>query len=226
MATSKKKIAEQALMIISGGMPTRDSAIHIQEILIAVEQAFATVVKGSWFQNKNEGISELNGTYVYTFKNQLILKDDDLNQWYTDLPASYIDLPHEIGIQTVAFMPIPRTNTQPVSQGSQDDAIVRVPNGFLSLTRDLEVAGLSGRIGYYVEGTRIYYVNMNTSNYGSKVMIKLNVSLDGIDEDELINIPPEIQKQIVDMVVERYMTEQVAPKDILNDNNKVNNPPR
>lgn len=226
MATSKKKIADQALMIISGGMPTRDSAIHIQEILIAVEQAFATVVKGSWFQNKNEGISELNGTYVYTFKNQLILKDDDLNQWYTDLPASYIDLPHEIGIQTVAFMPIPRTNTQPVSQGSQDDAIVRVPNGFLSLTRDLEVAGLSGRIGYYVEGTRIYYVNMNTSNYGSKVMIKLNVSLDGIDEDELINIPPEIQKQIVDMVVERYMTEQVAPKDILNDNNKVNNPPR
>ena len=54
------------------------------------------------------------GTYVYTFKNQLILKDDDLNQWYTDL-ASYIDLPHEIGIQTVAFMPLPRTNTQPVS---------------------------------------------------------------------------------------------------------------
>ena len=55
-----------------------------------------------------------------------------------------------------------------------------------------------------------YIVNMNTSNYGSKVMIKLNVSLDGIDEDG-VNIPPN-SKQIVDMVVERYMTDKLLLK--------------
>ncbi len=223
--TTKNKIAEQALRILSGGSPTRDSKIAIQEIMIAVEQAFAYTVKLAWFQNKNEGLSELNGTYVYTFRNQDIIQDTELNQYYTALPGSYIDLPHELGIQTVAFMPQVNKDYQPVSKGSQDDPIVRVPNGFLGLTRGLAVGALENRIGYYVEGTRIYYVNMTKSNYGNKVMIKLAVSLDGIDQDEQINIPPEVQKQIVDMVVERYAPEQIAKKDIVNDNNKVNNPP-
>ncbi len=203
MAT-KYQIAEICSRRINAGFSSPNSTIGMQELIIAVNQAFGTVVKNSWFQNKNEGVSEINGAFIYSFKNQPILYDNDLTQYYSVLPSSYIDLPHEIGVQQVSLM-------QTGNKTQNQSAMVRVFNGFNSLSRGLALESLQTRKAFYVEGNSIIYMGLSESDAQLKTLIKLAVSLENIDEDTQINLAPEIQAEIIEMVVAKYMVEKQIP---------------
>ena len=66
--TSKYKLAEQALRIISGGTPTNDAQVTMQEVMIGVSQAFGSVVRNNYFEGKAIGEPMVNGNFVYTFE--------------------------------------------------------------------------------------------------------------------------------------------------------------
>ncbi len=209
--TSKFKISEQIRRILQSGASGPNASIGMQELIISVSQAFATVVKLSFFANKNDGYSELSGQFIYSFKNVPIVYDEDLTQYYSVLPSSYIDLPHEIGIQFIGLMKSGNTAQ------SQTEPMVRVFNGFPQLARGLALETLQTRKAFYVEGSNIIYLGMTAKLAELNVLMKLAVSLEGIDEDTQISLSPEIQKQIIDMVVAQYMPEkQIADTKIAN----------
>ncbi len=209
--TSKFKIAEQIRRILNSGAAGPNVSIGQQELMISVSQVFGTVVKLNWFQNKNEGYSELDGQFIYSFKNQPILYDEDLTQYYSVIPSSYISLPHEMGIQFIGLMKSGNTSQ------SQTEPMVRVFNGFPQLARGLALETLQTRKAFYVEGSNIIYLGMTAELAKLNVLMKLAVSLEGIDEDTQISLSPEIQKQIIDMVVAQYMPEkQIADTKIAN----------
>ncbi len=203
--TTKYKIAEQARRVIEVGNSGPNEPVNMQELILAVSQAFGVVVKANWFQNKNEGLSEIDGTFIYPFKNIPILYDKDLTQYYSVLPSSYISLPHELGIQQVSLM-----KSGSASQ-SQAEPMVRVFNGFTSLSRGLALENLQTRKAFYVEGSNIIYLGMTEQLAQLNVLIKLAVALEEVDEDQQVNIAPELQSQIIDMVVQKYLVEKQIP---------------
>ena len=199
------KIAEQCLNRINKGPQGPNQNIRQQELNIAVYQAFGVVMKASYFQNKADGITDINGTWIYSFKNIVPTLDTDLEIYTCTLPSSYIDLPREIGIQYVGFMQSGNPK-QP-----QSKPMVRVPNNFSAMSRGLAVEGLQNRTPFYVEGNNLYFPKMTTEDAQKNLLIKLAVSLEGIDEDTQINIPPEAQFAIIDMVVKSFMPETQLP---------------
>lgn len=211
MATTRYKLAEQALREINKGNQGPNEDIQVQDLLIAVTQAFGSAVKSSYFINKADGVSEVSGTFIYSFKNQPVILDADLNVYYTELPSSYIDIPNESGIEYVGTM-LSGSDVQ-----SQSEPMVRVPNGFVQLSRNLAVENLQTRKGFYVEGNRIVYIRMTPEQAALNVLIKLAVSLEGIDEDTLINIPPDIQDQIITSVVQKYLVVKQLPEAKIGD---------
>lgn len=211
--TTLFQMAEMAKRKLNSGFSGPNVSIGQQELILAVKQSFGTVVKNNWFQNKNDGVNELGGEFIYSFKNQDILFDNDLTEWYTVLPSSYLSLPHELGIQFVGIM-----ESGNASQ-SQSEPMVRVFNGFSQLSRGLAVGNLQTRKGFYIQGSRIIYLKMTDQLAQKKVLIKLAVALDSFDEDAQINIGPELQDQIIEMVVQKYLVEkqvsEVKPADKL-----------
>lgn len=198
--TSKYKLSEQILRIFSGGNISRDAQITIQELSIAVTQEFAIAVKANYYRNRAEGVTEVNGSYIYSFQ-ATVLNDEELGMKYSQIPSPFIDLPNEMGIHQVSY------------KNSQNDPFVRTPNGFLGLMQGLPLDGLEGRVGFYTEADRIYYINIDTNK---DVIFKLAVALDTIDDDTLINISPDIQSMIIDNVTKKYMVEQQIPHDNIN----------
>jgi hypothetical protein len=181
--------------------------ITIQELMIAVNQSFASAVKANWFNNKNEGISEIDGAFVYTFKNIPIQKDTDLDLFYSDLPSSYVSIPHELGIQMIAFM------------HSQSQPIIRVPNGFQALSRGLAVGNLECRNGFYVDGARVYYMHVDSQEAEKPVLMRIAVTLDSLEDDTDINIPPDVVDYIIQGVLQKYMPEKAIQQNDANNEN-------
>lgn len=215
MATTLYKIAEQVQRMISGGQPSSDTAVKIQELIIAVQQSFATVVKATLFQNKAEGEYDINGAFIYSFDDVPVYYDTNKQLYYSDLPSTYVALPNEMGIVQIASMK------------SQFKSFVRVNPNFLAQSYGLKIAGLLGNKGYWAENNKVYYVNMDKLNANSNVLIKLVVALDSLDpyEDE-IGLPPEVQDMIITAVYQKYINvETVVPEDTINNNKKPTNTP-
>jgi hypothetical protein len=206
--TTKYRLAEQALRIISGGTPTDDAQVTIQELEIAVAQAFAGIVRNRYFQAKNIGEQQINGDLIYSFRDVEVEKDTGLDLFFATLPSTTISLPFDMGIHQVSRMK------------DQRAAFVPLRNGHLALFNGLQSEGLEGRIGYYVENDRIYFVNMTVTNEVSTLLMKLVVPLSVLGIDDEVNIPDDIQAEIVSFVVQGYTQQQKTPHDETSDLNK------
>ena len=134
-------IAEQAQRIIQGGTPTSDSEVRKDELVIYVDQAFGQMVKQSFYQNKAEGVSWIDGNFVYSFVEE-VKEDKMLGLSYVRIPSTYVSLPLGMGIHSVSDVK------------SQFDTFVPTNPNFLGLSRGLLVGNLGGRRGYYVENTK------------------------------------------------------------------------
>lgn len=210
MATTLYKIAEQAQRRIAGGQPSADTAVKIQELILAAQQVYAQIVKTNLFENRREGEYDVNGAFIYTFKDVPVYYDSNLELYYAEMPSTYIALPNEMGIAQVSSMK------------SQFKNFVRVNQNFLSQSYGLKISGLLGNKGYWSENNKLYFVNMDKLNANDNVLIKLVVALDNIDpyEDE-IGLPPEVAQQIVQMLYQMFVpVENQIPEDTINNNKK------
>lgn len=209
MITTKHKLAEQVLLRLGKDMVEAEP--DIRELILSVQQSLGNVVRKRFFEAKNYDVGEIDGALVYTFKNIDIQYDTDTEQYYSTLPAGTITLPHGIGLKLVA--PMKGLSRKEVNGGYRP-----VPNGFNDLYSGLASSRLENMVGYYKENDKIYYVNMDGLNKPTGVMMKMIVPLDGIDEDANINIPADIQEEIIEIVFSKYAAASQLQKDNNSDN--------
>jgi len=206
--TTQYKLAEQVLRIISGGTPSTDAQVTIQELAISVSQAFASVVRNRFFQAKTIGEQMIGGDLIYSFESVPVKKDTAKDLFYSALPSTTISLPYDMGIYQISRMK------------DQKRAFIPLQNGFSALYENLKSVALEGRIGYYLENDRVYFENITPSNQISTVLMKLVVPLSSLGIDDEVNMPDDIQAEIVSMAVQLYSVEQQAPHDQISDLNK------
>jgi hypothetical protein len=201
--SSLSVISEQILMIL--GKTTDDSDIDQREIKLNVKQAAARSIRMRWFEGKNfEGVGEVDGSVVNRFNNQSVLQDSDTEEYYTLMPADPVDIPGGVGIRRVSPMKDLNKSYRPV------------PDGFCGLYEGLEGFSLEGNIGFYIEGKRIYYVGMKSGKAPEKVRVTMVLGIDSLDENQEINIPPDMEAEIIQYVVQLYSA--YRKDDEVNDN--------
>lgn len=187
--TSLYKIAEKIRVILG-------KRVDMQPLIDSVVNAYATIAKTAWYENKKEGDGAIDGVFIYGFKNLVPEIDCDVNLYYIDVPSSYLRLPNELGINQVSFM-----------QG-QNNAFVRVGSGSFGIYAAIKAGLLGSNQTYFVEqqigeGQRMYFPKMTINNIGN-ILLKLTIALDTVDVEEELNIPPNIVTDIVNMVVQIY----------------------
>lgn len=187
------KIAEQCRVILSKG--------DTQSLIASVIDAYGVVAKKQFYENKAEGISEVDGVFLTAFNDIVPVLDITNDRYYIVNPSSYIRLPLEMGISFVGF---------PKGRG-----FVRISSGNADLWSTIKAGALGGIQTYYIEGTKTYFPKMtNTTNGNIKVIYA--VALDNIDPEADLNIPPDIASQIVDMVVAKYSPKPAVTPETLN----------
>lgn len=204
--TSKKQLAEQIVRILSGGNITADNELQIKEVALYVNQAFGSIVRNRMFQNRAEGDDFVNGSYIYSFKDVPVTKDTDLDLYYAEMPASTIDLPNDMGIHFVGYMQ------------DQTSPFIRVPNGFLGVSKGLRSAWLEGQAGYYQDGNNLFIVNCKVDEIPCKLLVKLLVAYGNIDDCDELSMPLDIQDEVMAKALQLYGAAKDVKKDVVNDN--------
>ena len=207
MTTTLYSLVEQARAILSGrtGETNRRAGLHFQDMMEYAKQIFGEQIRINLFQGMAEGDHSVDGSFVFTFKNQEVLIDTDLDLFYTELPSATITLPNEAGIDFVSSM---KGQTLPFT---------KVPRNFLAASQGLRIRSLEGRCGYWQEGNRIYYVNF-APLHPCKVLIKIVCGVQDVNETTPMKMPFDIQKLIVDKLIERFSTMIQIPADETNNN--------
>lgn len=199
-------IAEQAQRVILGGSPTPDTEVRTEELLIYVDQAFGKLIRNSYFENRADGLRQVNGSFIYSYEVDV---DNSGSIPVARIPSTYINLPLGLGIYQVSF------------SGDPFNTIIPIDTSFMGLSNGLLVSRLEGRKCYYVENTKMYFLNLRPGECLDKVIIKLVGGIQPDDEvDPEVEMPLDMQNDLVQLAVQLYMTQQQMPKDKDNDNNK------
>lgn len=179
------KIAEQCKIIL-------DNRATLQAIIEDVKNAYSACAKKQWYENTAQDSYELNGSFIYTFPPVTPEFDCDRDMYFVKMPSTYLELPHEIGVNWVSFV--------------QDrQSFVRVQNW--GIFANLKSACMGGRYVYEINNDTMWLPNMKPSNVGP-ILMKLAIALDDVEPTEKLNIAPNMVQDIIALVVGRYMPVQ------------------
>lgn len=194
---SVKAISEQIMRIL--GRRTDDSDLDKREIILAVSQSASEILRIRNLQAKQDPDSVMSSSesLIKTYKNIEVKQDTDCGDFYIDSPENVQDMPNGQGIKLIAPMSCP------------NDGYIPFSNSFQTLYGDLDILCAMG-VGYYVDGNKIRFAGMTTSNNPSKVLIRL---AGNVDEDT--DIPTDMQSEVIRSVLSIYMNFQ--PQDETND---------
>lgn len=206
--TSKSRLAEQALRALAGGDVPRDFHVKLRELILLVPQARDHLVEQMYrLRMEKTGAKEIDTAFLSVYKNVPILTDEDLDLKYSELPASFIDLPDGLGLYHVGPMK------------GHNRKFKKVPASFLSMYDGLEASNLHGNVGFWVEGDKIYYTSkFDLEPQCEEVLIKLVGSISDTDDDDEIEMPRDIEMKVISLIVEFYNGLGQKPKDRVNDN--------
>lgn len=206
MRSSIDILSEQVLRIVLSGNTNSDKELKKEDVRLYVTQALYSIIRRRFYEYKSEGEEYIDGSYIYAFEDVEVKKSDSLNLYYSDLPASTIDLPNGVGIYSVGYMQ------------DQSSNFIQVPNTFNSLFKGLRSSALSGNIGYYKEGKKIFYTNMPNKET-CKVLIKIVAPLGDLGKCNSFDLPMDMQEEVIARAVQLYVGARQLPDD--NENNNI-----
>lgn len=202
--SSVTKIAEQAQRIL--GRRDADADIDRREVELNVRQTMSYIVRMRVFESKNQDFIEIPESLIVGFKNIKISLDEDINQYYSILPSRVIDLPYGMGIKLVA------------PPKGHKCGFYRMPNGFDSMSCELESNNIPNKVWYYQENDRLYFPNLGAEDKPSNLYIRLVAPAESIEGEDL-EIPADMELEILAKVLEVYG--MYRPQDEINDQNDI-----
>lgn len=197
MSVSIYKIAEQARGILGKG--------DMQSLIASVIDVYGSLVKKEWYENKAADCAEIDGVFLTTFGRKESLTpalDISTDMYYIIIPSSYARLPYEMGINMVSYVK------------GQTGEFVRVGSASLSMWNNLKASVLGGRQTYFIEGIRMYFPKMAAFNVAD-ILLKMTIALDTTNEEEDLNIPPNVVDLIVNGVIAKFSPKpELTPENL------------
>ncbi len=198
--TTKKKIAEQIQRLIAGN-PVISARIHINDVMLAVEQVANQVLKADYFSvSTPEGDTIPNNCMVYTYDNVPVTTYKTTLSKAT-LPSIPINLPRNMGVLHVS-----KTN-------AIDEPFIPIPTSMYGIIKPQDLLGeLSGLIGYEVVGKDIVFTQNLPGQGVNSVYIRLvGVDMASLSIYDILPLSSDMEAMVVQTAYN--MLVQVPPAD-------------
>ena len=194
------KFAE--LVISMCGANDQDFSVGVQEVLGATEVAIASIL-ASYVRN----VQPIPDGFFVPYIVKVEYSSARQRRFCAPAEPAFVNLAGNSGIKSVG--------------PSQDEytSYINLKSGMLSTIKGLEVDALGGKTGYFVEGGKIWFENIDEAL--PDVLVRMIPRASEIDEEEDIFFSDEIEQVVLQMVVKEYMPKaQQFKEDKTNDGNK------
>lgn len=198
------RLAEEILLLLSGGRIGNATKFHINEIKISLCQVANQLLKMEYFSNLTP-LQEFipNGAAIGTYENNLVTQWSNTSK--TKLPAMPIRLPRGLGVYQI------------FSQADYFSQFIPLELGMADMIRSQGLVGdLSGFIGFEQSGLDVIFTkDITTPNVPFYVTVRL-VILDFTQYSDYdpLPLPPEYEWQIKQEVMKLYGME-IAPDKLV-----------
>lgn len=195
------QIAQQVIFKLSGGDAQRSTQLDTRMVQLFVLQELNGLEKVEYWNNiKLDEDHGITGQYILTSQ-VAILWNSARGECYITVPNTYISLGAlDRGIQEI----------RPLNVGGK--AFIPLAAGMLKLAQGTAMIGLQGNIGYYPEGSFVYFSPSPKAKGITQVLIKtIGSTLTNFIAD------PAVEAQLVQAVFTRLR--EMYPQDKINDNN-------
>lgn len=169
-----------------------------QALIAAIKSAYGYLTIKEWYLAKQEGVSEITGGAFYEITGISPQLDGVKNQYFIDIPSTYISLPHNMGVNFVGYPNSP---------------FVLMGTGLSNLFSGLLADALGNNLRAEIVGDKIYFPKMEKNQVGD-IMLRLAVAFSE-DPDENLNISPNMVNDIINLVVAQFMPTPKAMPDTL-----------
>lgn len=206
---TKRQIAQSIQGYLANWDIQADQAIDIREVYVVLDRLANKYAKLGLFENMRFDDKNVSPCYLTSFPNVQIYLDAQQNICCSDLPARFIQLPHDKGIDAIFPMSNRAKTFKPV------------PRGFISSFRKSKAKGLQGNDGYWVEGAKIYYTIKYDGTAIEDVMIRLAIAdSSAIAEDATYPIDPSMEQTIIMEALSYLLPNEARPQDRVADNKR------
>jgi hypothetical protein len=206
--TTKQILSEQIQRLYARFLDKDNPSdvIDIREIKLLVNQSINKVLKLQVAESFKAGMIDVPKCNLMQYSNAAVVQDSANSRAYVTLPAIPLTLPMDMGIWSVTpnsgamtpYIPIP----------AQDMLVFQGTN----------LSYLEGKIGYYVQGKRIYFtkdITLVANGSVSGVTVNLLVSdFSQLTDNEMLPISPEVESTIIDDVLQTISNGRVSQAEI------------
>lgn len=198
--TTKKKISEQIQRILRGN-PVISARVHINDIMLLVEQVANQLLKTEHFSvNMPAGDTVPNNCMIFSY-DAVPVEVYKTSKSRSRLPSIPVSLPRNMGVLHIS------TTT------AIDEPFIPIPTSMYGVVKPQDMLGdLSGLIGYEVIGSEVVYTkNLVAMNINTVYMRLVGTNLSLLTDYDILPVSADMEAQIVQMVYN--MLVQAPPAD-------------
>ena len=206
---TKKILAEQIQRLYARFIDKENPSdiIDTREIILLVGQSLNKVLKLQVAESFKAGMVDVPKCNLIEYT-AAVTADSGNNRAYITLPVIPLTLPMDMGIWSIAaatgamnpYIPIP----------AQDVLVFQGAN----------LSYLEGKIGYYVQGKRVYFTkNITLTANGTVTSVVVNLltmDLSQFGDNDLLPISPEVESTIIADVLETISNGRVSQAEVAN----------
>jgi len=179
---------------------------HPAEIEKFIEMAYNDVVGKAYSQSQRYSDFSQLDNHIKAYKKVPVHYEQDLCEYYSELPAPIIQIPDNQSIRLISPM---------LDQGY---AFVFEDNSSTAVFNELEVNALDSSAAYQVEGSQIRYKSGMTDDMAKAGMLmKLVVQFGALEDEDTVYMPSGMSTLITSTVVEFLTQRKSGPEQTNND---------
>ena len=221
--TTIRILAERIMRLIKGGNISRDNQWDERDVQYLVRDVTSELIKGTWFEERNEGGKGIDSRFVVTF-NEVEVKENSITQEnYIEMPInSYLRLSDDSGVRSIR--PDYSASETKKTKDFERKAFIPIPNRFKDIYNQLPAGALEQQVGFEVRKDRVYFTKLGeeTIKEAGINMVSIDVATvdpAAVDIDDALPLPNEYVPRLIGRVFE-LLGINVTP-DVISDNNPI-----
>lgn len=216
---TKRQLAQMVLNELSNDRVNIDFHIDEREVFLRMDQEVNQMARASFFENWQVSGAFLDNQFVteWSGDNAIDVIDVEDQPSYLILPASYIDLPRNAGIQEI----------WPLEYGAYDQSVIIISHGDLRLYQNNKAGNMQHRLYGYPAGANKFVFSESgvAQKYSEKFGVRLAIRDSSmIDPDARYGIPADKEKGLIMVLVDWFRKRIGIGSDKVRDSNTVNSP--
>jgi hypothetical protein len=207
MATTKNILSEQIQRIYARFIDKNNvsDAIDLREIKLLVNQSINKVLKLQVAETFKAGFVDVPKCNLIEYT-CAVTSEPTNNRAYITLPVIPINLPLDMGVWSIAASSAAMTPYIPIP--AQDVLVFQGTN----------LSALEQQIGYYIQGTRVYFTkDITLSANGSITSVRVNIlaaDFNTTADNDLLPISPEVETTIMEDVLNTLGVGKIAQSEL------------